>query len=144
MIMNNKLSHERILICIALIACACVIGYNAFFTPEVNVPTVIYTDQDDSTKEDEEYIPQGVGSDAVTLQSSEMSGSESDQNNLLNINTATLDEISENLPGIGDVIAERIVDYREANGDFQSIEDIMNVSGIGEKIFENLKDKICI
>lgn len=49
-----------------------------------------------------------------------------------NINTATAIELAE-LPGIGAVIAQRIVDYRTANGPFESIEALSNVEGIGEK-----------
>ena len=53
-------------------------------------------------------------------------------------------ELSENLSGIGEVIAKRIVEYREYNGGFTNIEDIKNVSGIGDKMFENIKDSICV
>jgi competence protein ComEA len=59
----------------------------------------------------------------------------------VNINTATAKEL-EALPGVGEVTARRIIDYREANGPFQTIEDIQNVSGIGPKTFEGLKDLI--
>ena len=62
---------------------------------------------------------------------------------LININTATADEL-QNIPGIGEAKAQSIISYREENGDFKSIEDIMNVSGIGEKSFEKMKDKITI
>ena len=67
-------------------------------------------------------------------------GSESD---LVNINTAASFEL-ESLPGIGPTIAQRIVDYREQNGPFLSIEDIVNVSGIGPGIFERIKDLITV
>ena len=59
----------------------------------------------------------------------------------VNINTADLREL-ETLPRIGPALAQRIIDYRTANGPFQIIEDIKKVSGIGEKIFEGLKDYI--
>ena len=148
--MDNKISHERILICIALLACACVIGYNAFFVPKVSVPTVVYTDKDmiDSNTEDEEYIPQTEKTQEVMNNISDsnegVSSGDSHQSGLININTASASELSENLPRIGETIAERIVEYREVNGNFKSIEEIMNVSGIGDKIFENIKDKICV
>ncbi len=48
------------------------------------------------------------------------------------------------LDGIGEVIAERIIEYREENGGFSSTEEIMNVKGIGEKRYENIKDNICV
>lgn len=61
----------------------------------------------------------------------------------LNINTATAAQLTE-LPGIGDKLAERIVAYREANGPFSSIEEIMEVDGIGEGKFADLKDRITV
>jgi competence protein ComEA len=46
------------------------------------------------------------------------------------------------LPGIGPATAQKIIDYRITSGPFKSIEEIKNVSGIGDKKFEQLKDKI--
>lgn len=60
---------------------------------------------------------------------------------LVNINTATQQELT-GLPGIGEVYAQRIIDYRSTYGDFQSIEDIKKVSGIGNVTFDNIKDQI--
>ncbi|MCI2056913.1 MAG: helix-hairpin-helix domain-containing protein [Oscillibacter sp.] len=59
----------------------------------------------------------------------------------INLNSATAEELDE-LPGIGEKLAQRIIDYREKNGDFRSIEEIENVSGIGEKKFDEMKDLI--
>ena len=61
----------------------------------------------------------------------------------ININTATLDEL-QHLPGIGAVKAQSILNYREANGDFESIEEILNVTGIGPSTFEGIKDLIAV
>lgn len=61
----------------------------------------------------------------------------------ININTASLSEL-DTLPGIGPTTAQRIIEYREQNGGFNSIEEIMNVSGIGEAKFEKIKDLITI
>jgi competence ComEA-like helix-hairpin-helix protein len=63
--------------------------------------------------------------------------------NLININTADLEEL-DTLPGIGPVKAQAIIEYRELNGSFQTIEEIMNVSGVGQATFENIKDLITI
>lgn len=61
----------------------------------------------------------------------------------ININTASKDELQA-LPGIGEVIAERIVEYREQNGGFRSIEEIVEVKGIGEGTFNSIKEMIVV
>ena len=61
----------------------------------------------------------------------------------ININTASLSQL-DSLPGIGPTYAQRIIDYREANGGFKSIEEIKNIKGIGDKTFEKFKDQITI
>ena len=61
----------------------------------------------------------------------------------ININTATPQQL-ETLPGIGPTLAQRIVDYRTANGPFKSIEDVKNVKGIGDSLFEKIKDSITV
>lgn len=65
-----------------------------------------------------------------------------EESKLININTDSPDEL-EKLDGIGEKTAERIIKYRKKNGDFEVIEDIMRVSGIGKKKFEAIKDFIC-
>lgn len=76
-----------------------------------------------------------------TSEISEMSP-KAEQNELININTATAEELKQ-LNGIGDVIAARIVEYAQTIG-FNSIEDIKNVKGIGDKKYDNIKDKITV
>lgn len=61
----------------------------------------------------------------------------------VNINTASVAEL-QTLPRIGPQIAQRIVDFRSKNGKFKRIEEIMKVRGIGEKVFEVIKDKITV
>ena len=61
----------------------------------------------------------------------------------LDLNRASLAEL-EALPGIGPVLAERIVDWRSANGPFVSAEQIMDVEGIGEKKFDEIRDSIYV
>ena len=62
---------------------------------------------------------------------------------VVNINTATSTEL-QTLPGIGASTATRILDYRQKNGGFKKVEDLMNVRGIGEKTFLKLKPLITI
>jgi competence protein ComEA len=64
-------------------------------------------------------------------------------NSIININTATLEELK-TLNGIGDSKAKSIIEYREQSGGFKSKEDIKNVDGIGDKMFEKIKDSIDI
>lgn len=64
-------------------------------------------------------------------------------NNKVNINAADVEVIAQ-LDGIGEKMAQRIIDYREENGDFNAIEEITLVNGIGQKKFEDIKDSICV
>jgi comEA protein len=61
----------------------------------------------------------------------------------ININTASAAELQQ-LPRIGEKVAQRIIDFREQHGNFQKIEEIMKVRGIGESTFENLKELITV
>lgn len=62
---------------------------------------------------------------------------------MVNINTANVSEL-DSLPGIGPVYAQRIIDYRSANGPFQSIDQLDNVKGIGPATIEKLRSKATI
>ena len=62
---------------------------------------------------------------------------------IININTATVEDIQV-LPGIGPLLAQRIVEYREENGPFETNGELMNVSGIGEKKLEEIWDYITV
>lgn len=67
----------------------------------------------------------------------------SNADGLININSATVEELK-TLSGVGDATAAAIVEDREANGPFASTEELMRVSGIGEKKYAKLKDRICV
>ena len=62
---------------------------------------------------------------------------------LININSLEIDQLNR-LPGVGDKIAARIVDYRKRHGPFRAKEELMQVKGIGEKKFEKIKDLIIL
>ena len=80
------------------------------------------------------------------LSSGQVAGESNDQNEnnaKININTADAAELDK-LPGIGPARAADILAYRESNGSFESIEELKNIKGIGDKTFENLKDLVTI
>ena len=92
----------------------------------INNQLIVIPNKNDETIVESNNISQGITRDGI-----------------ININKASLSELQE-ITGIGEVKAQSIIDYREKNGGFKSIEDIKNVDGIGSKTFEKIKEKICI
>lgn len=94
-----------------------------------------------------EKIAAQAGNEATTNSgtASTSSSAASDNKNaeIVNINTATVDQLQK-LNGVGQKRAEQIIEYREKNGGFKKVEDIMEVSGIGEKIFAGFKDQLAV
>ncbi len=89
------------------------------------------------------YVPrEGEASQPVPAASSAVQGG-AGSGGLVNINTASLGEL-DTLPRIGPVTGQRIIDHRAANGPFERIEDIQNVSGIGPATFEGMRDLITV
>jgi competence protein ComEA len=88
-------------------------------------------------------VPYGAGFSPVIPTAEEPVQQIQATNDLININTASSIEL-ESLPGIGPTTAQKIIDYREANGPFLSTEDIINVSGIGPGTYERIKDLITV
>lgn len=90
----------------------------------------------DEITEETEYVTSESG-DNIIVDNNE------GENIMVNINKATQTEL-ETLPGIGPAMALRIIEHREENGNFESIEEIKNVKGIGDAKFENIKINICV
>lgn len=93
--------------------------------------------------EESEDSVKGTSSEKQTGEKSQTKSNVEEKNNLININTASSKEL-ESLPGIGPTLAERIIEYRETNGDFDDVSDVKKVSGIGEGKFSEIESLICV
>ena len=142
--MDEESRQKRILILMASIVCAVMIGYNAFYVPDATI----------AWKQASSFsisAPSGQG-ESLSISSAPSSVTErvsassviSQKQGKININTASSQELCDGLAGIGETLAARIVDYREKNGPFHSTEEIKNISGIGDKIFEKIRDSITV
>ena len=98
---------------------------------KIKIPTI-------SEEKNEEIIINSSGEGIVEKEISNNS-----ENKIININKANETDL-QTLPGIGASLAGRIVEYRNSNGKFNEIEDIKNVSGIGDSKYENIKNLICV
>ena len=85
-------------------------------------------------KEEEHTLP------VISAGQSSISG---DRDGLVDINSATLAQL-ESLPGLGPTLAQSVIEYREMNGPFKELDEIMEVPGIGPGKFESIKDLISI
>lgn len=79
----------------------------------------------------------------LPLQAQNAAAAKSPAGTVLNLNTATADQLDA-LPGVGPAMAARILEYRQKNGPFKKVEDLMNIRGIGEKNFLKLKPLITV
>ncbi len=94
-----------------------------------------------NAESDDNSVANDGNTSSATAASNASSESVSDA--IININTANKQELM-TLNGIGEVYAQRIIEYRESNGDFTSIEELTEVKGIGEKTLEKIKDRITV
>lgn len=85
--------------------------------------------------ETEEYISESAGESVLE--------DEDVKEGKININTADID-LLQTINGVGESLASKIIDYRKQNGKFKNVEDLKNVSGIGDKKFEDIKDKVIV
>ncbi len=100
---------------------------------KLQIPTTLETSDEALTAGIDSFDGGALGTGSGPAQDSE----------LININTASLNELT-TLPGIGEGIAGKIIKYRDENGSFKCIEDIMKVSGIKDKLFSKIKDHIIV
>ncbi len=98
------------------------------------------TENNSTVDETSKYVTSSAG---VVQETQTNETSSQNSNGKININTATQTEL-ETLPGIGPSTALKIINYREENGEFETIEEIKEVSGIGDAKYENIKDLICV
>lgn len=149
--MDEEPRQKKLLILLASIVCAVMIGYNAFYVPDA---TIVWKQTSSFASASSAFL--GESADVTQFSSSVVLPQDqpstvfpstptvSRLENKININTASAQELQDGLDGIGKVLAQRIVDYREANGPFRSTEEIKNVSGIGDIIFEHIRDSITV
>lgn len=111
-------------------------------------PILISTERETASEASANYAAGGSAMQILQTSSSkaeETSDAADSENSseLININTAPASELVK-LKGIGEVKAAAIVEYRRINGNFKTVQDIMNVSGIGEKTFEKIRSQITV
>lgn len=122
--------HQQtcILIAIACLFCAGILLYQVFFQGPVIYQKSGEDRPESSVFSSSEPEPSASSDTAVTL---------------INLNTATAEEL-DTLPGIGPARAQAIITYREEQGEFYTIEQVMEVDGIGEGIFEQIREFITV
>lgn len=138
---KRRINPEIAILVTVVVLAAAVIGY--IIKNQAEAPEFTYSIGNTASERIKETI---------SLQNELLGGSNTSSNNstasgetqsVVNINTATKAELM-TLTGIGEAKAEAIIDYRNSNGKFNSAEEIMNVSGIGEKIYEKIKNRITV
>jgi comEA protein len=143
----SEKKHELYLIAFALLAAAGLILFAAFDAP----PASANSSQDVITEDFESILP---AADETSAQSDLLESNEKAENNKtstlhnktdytgpVNINTADK-ELLMTLSGIGEVRAQAIIDYRAYYGKFKSVDELMEVEGIGEKTLEKIRDRV--
>lgn len=111
----------------------------------INLAYIIEDGQKITIPSKEQDIQEYISSDSGQgiIEENPKTNTTSTSNTIININKATQEEL-QTLQGIGESTAQKIIDYREQNGDFKQIEDIKNVPGIGDAKFEAIKENIKI
>ncbi len=113
---------------VASVGLLAIVGYNLWIAPPAEGLTVVNIDSSSISLEESPELDTPIVPDAE---------------HPLDVNAVTEEEL-DLLPGIGEVLAGRIVQYREEHGPFQSPEDLLNVDGIGESTLADIRDRIII
>lgn len=152
--MEQETLHQRYLVVFALILCAVIVLYNVFYVPDVSLSNVTVSidassgqpfENSSVLSSDEEYVPSAVSSgDFSGAGSKSISSKAAASGGKINLNTATAQQLSDGLNGVGEVLAKRIVDYRETHGRFQSVSELKNVTGIGEKLYAKIQNQVTV
>ena len=108
---------------------------------KIYIPTIKENEENNSKENASNDLTSSSG--LVSDKLSNNSNVKENKNEKININTANIEQL-ETLPGIGPTTATKIINYREENGKFKTIEDIKQVSGIGENKFEKIKNNITV
>lgn len=130
---------EKILIAVALLLLVGIVIFDAVTASTAYPSKVTYVVSEGAVSE----AAVSANTSANASQTASDPSAVEDASLCININTATVEELQQ-LPGIGAVKAAAIIEYREINGDFVSIEEIMEVNGIGEKTFEKIRAYIVL
>lgn len=104
---------------------------------KIYVPTI------EETKQEKEEVNINSESSNYIISSNNTKTNENSNGQKVNINNADESKLDE-LPGVGPSTAQKIIQYRKENGEFKSIDELKNVSGIGEAKFQKIKDLICV
>lgn len=146
----SELLKERVLVILALLLCVATVLLAVWEAPDMLPKATVYTEPSAGTMQTAAptqsiLAPSGLSLEVPSAVSAAPSGTSAPAalQGRLNINAATREELT-TLPGIGDALAGRIIDYRETHGGFASVEEIQNVSGIGEKRFAAIRDLITV
>jgi len=126
--MSGK-TQLRLLISVALVFFAIILLYSLFFSQPVKLYSIA------ATQHSAEISQEEAGQSAVA--SSVARAAKTDASSQIDLNSATKDDLM-GIDGIGEVLASRIVEYRDAHGAFKSVSELMNVEGIGDAKLEAL------
>ena len=153
--MEDESQHIRYLVVIAALLCAVMIGYNAFYVPDTDLAALTagadLSSVCSALPSNGEYVPRSTERSAASssqpVQDLRSSGTQTAASHTggtkVDLNTATAEQL-ETLDGIGETLAKRILSYRQEHGRFHSVDELKNVSGIGDKKFEAVRSSITV